>query len=80
MLYSLPQGLIHLIHCEDAKDGKDFTKDIEFIFIVKNYGQRPAYDLTISAIFLKMNGMNVESYGRQSSLSYEKYQSVLNPG
>ncbi len=62
------------------KDGKDFTKEIEFIFIVKNFGLRPAYDLTISAIFLKMNGMNVESHGTQKTLAFEKYQSILYPG
>jgi len=69
-----------LIYQFKPKDGKDFTKGIEFIFVVKNFGQRPAYDLTISVIFIKMNGMNVESHGKQSTLSREKYQSILYPG
>lgn len=62
------------------KEGIDFTKKIDFIFIVKNFGQRPAYNMSSSVIFVKLNGSKVESHGKQSSNDLEKYQSTLYPG
>jgi hypothetical protein len=72
--------LLKVIYRFNPKVEEDFTKGIEFVFIVKNFGQRPAYDLSISAIFLKMNGMKIVSHGTQNTLSFEKYQHILYPG
>lgn len=58
----------------------DFTKKIDFTVITKNFGQRPAYNLTPTIFFVKVSDGKIESHGRLRPPEYEKYQSILYPG
>ncbi|MBK8706768.1 MAG: hypothetical protein IPN33_26420 [Saprospiraceae bacterium] len=55
-------------------------KKLISFFTVKNFGQRPAYDLNISVIFLKIKDLKVMSHGKQNTNISAKYQNVLFPG